>query len=129
MKSYPRTLYVNGIELEFSEPHIRYFSQNLSISEVGMVRVVYDPEGEVLEFWVDVNSSKLYEAVRKVWSESGVIYAEPNPPFGSQSFIESPIPVDDVYRRLEDLLWINPSKYSIPCIVTIREIVESGAKP
>jgi|GEM_PF-3462225 len=128
-KSYPRTVYINGVELEFSEHHIKYFSQGLGVSEVIEVQVVYDPEGEILEFWVDVNSSKLYEAVRGVWNESGVIYAEPNPPFGSQSFIEGSIPVADVYRHLEDLqLWIESSKYGIPRVVTIREIVESGGE-
>jgi len=125
-KSYPRKIHINGVELEFSEYHEKYFSQRLSISEAGTVRVVYDPGEEELEFWVDVNSSRMYEAVKRLWNESGVIYAESNPPFGLQSFIEGPIPVNDVYRHLGDLqLWIKSSKYGIPRVVTIREIVET----
>ena len=126
-KSYPRTVYVNGVELKFSEYHGKYFSQGLGVSEVTEVRIVCDPEGEILEFWVDVNSSKLYEAVRRVWNESGVIYAKPNPPFSLHSFIERPVFVNYVYRHLQRLhLWIEVSKYLLPRIVTIREIVESG---
>ena len=65
--------------------------------------------------------------MRRVWNESGVIYVKPNPPFSLHSFIERPVFVNYVYRHLQRLhLWIEVSKYLLPRIVTIREIVESG---
>jgi hypothetical protein len=128
-KSYPRTVYINGVELEFSEYHEKYFSQSLSISEVAAVQVVFDPEAEELEFWVDVDHSKLYEAVKRLWNESAVIYAEPSPPFASQMLIEGPLPVNDVYRHLWELQdRLELANWRDAQLVTLREIVESAGK-
>lgn len=124
--THPWVIRVNNVTLTYREEYgMIYASEEMNVSGLTDITILYNPREDYLEFFVGVKDyNSLCKLLKDIWNKSAIIYAEPPPNvvMSPYDLIVGPIPLGDAYNHLAGFLAKHVRTWSISEEGTVSDV-------